>query len=126
MCVSVLCCNSEAERVWFLLGARSSSTFLFLLARGVFQVQQDLRIRLPDVWPGRISFHSAVGLEKCKILIIKSHLSKVMKPIASDRNILSKDEEMSDILFLAQPLTCFVALILSNLWFYISQTNIAI
>lgn len=49
-----------------------------------------------------------------------------MKPIASDGNILSKDEEMSDILFLAQPLTCFLALIISTLWFYISQTNIAI
>lgn len=75
---------------------------------------------------GQVEFSFILLLEKCKMLIIKRHLSEVTKHIPSDRDILSKDEEKSDVLFLAQPLTCFVALSLSTFWFYISQKYVAI
>lgn len=60
------------------------------------------------------------------MLIIKRHLSEVTKHIPSDGEVLSKDEEKSDVLFFAQPLTCFVALSLSTFWVYISQKYVAI
>lgn len=57
--------------VWLLVGAGNLAAFFFLLERRVFQVQQDLRIRLPDVWPGRVFFHFTAALEKCKTVVIK-------------------------------------------------------